>query len=74
MARPKSKAEKSKSVDWRPKRDQKHGPGDYEIVRLMTVDTKDKTKPKLVNPLIYERPVLGVISKVWAIVTLAARC
>lgn len=64
MVRPKSKIEKYKSEDWRPKRDQKHGPGDYEITRLMTLDNKDKAKPKIVNAIVYERATLGVISKV----------
>ena len=69
----KSKAEgRSKSVpkkyvpgEWRPKHDQKQAPGDYEVVRVMSVLT-DKTtgKKRLANIPTLERPLFGFISKV----------
>lgn len=50
---------------WRAKRDQGHGPGDYEVTRLMSVVIdKEKNKKNLVNMPLYERIKYGMIPKV----------
>ena len=66
----KQKAKLSKSFKyvpnaWKPKQDQKHGPGDYEIARLLTVaDDKNKGRKRIVNIPTLERPKYGLIQKV----------
>ena len=50
---------------WRAKHDQKQAPGDYDILRLMTV-TEDKAKghKRLCTLPILERAKYGIIQKV----------
>ena len=51
--------------DWKPKRNQGQAPGQYEIVRLMTVaEDKDKGKKTFTNLQFFEKPKFGIISKV----------
>jgi len=40
----------------------------------MTVDNKNKTKPRVINPVVYERPLLAVISKVILSANVIATC
>ena len=66
----KQKAKLSKSFKyvpnaWKPKQDQKHGPGDYEVARILTViDDKAKGRKRLVTLPTLERTKFGLIQKV----------
>ena len=62
--RSKSEVKKYVPGDWKPKNDQKQAPGDYEIIRLMTVVPNGENGKKIANSPVIERVKFGVIAKV----------